>query len=179
MLCERCHKQLATLKYTEVVNGKAYKRNLCERCLKELQADANSGFEVSGSAPSPKGIFASRSSAAKSEQQLEAKGKQVCQACGMRLSIVLKSNTVGCPDCYGAFKEEIEPVLRERHTALLHRGKIPRLEDNRTRLRLNLQSKRALLRSALRTEEYEQAAALRDEIRSLEQMISSSNPGTS
>jgi len=162
VLCERCHKSLATLKYTEVVNGTAHERNICEQCLTALQGDGGSGFEVSGSAPAPK-----RRRAAESNVDVVRSGA-ACTTCGASLREILKSGRVGCHDCYEQFYDEIEPLLVSRHTALRHRGKAPHHDEDRAKYRHELQSKRALLRSALKMESYEEAAVLRDEIRTLE-----------
>jgi protein arginine kinase activator len=87
---------------------------------------------------------------------------------------VLDSGRVGCTECYTAFAAEIEPMLNALHGSTTHRGKVSRVGDVRTRLRADLQTKRALLRSALETENYEEAAALRDDIRQLEMRLPSS-----
>ena len=50
----------------------------------------------------------------------------------------------------------------------VEQGKVARLDYARARLRADLQAKRTLLRTVLQAEKYEEAARLRDEIRSLE-----------
>ena len=50
-------------------------------------------------------------------------------------------------------------------------------DDARARVRSELQSKRALLKTALNLENYEEAASLRDEIRSLETGLVASEAG--
>jgi protein arginine kinase activator len=167
MLCERCHKNLSTLRYTEVVNGKAFVRNICNGCLDDLQDSAATGFEVSGSAPAAKNHEAY-------DIELESLTlHEACTSCAMPLSDVLKIGRLGCPQCYVQFGARIEPLLSDKHPALRHRGKAPHVDDARTRLRSELQAKRALLRSALKTESYEEAAQLRDAIRSLETSVGS------
>jgi protein arginine kinase activator len=66
------------------------------------------------------------------------------------------------------FAADLEPVLMGMHGATRHLGKVPQADDAGARARSDLQAKRALLRSALETEDYEEAAALRDTIHSLE-----------
>jgi protein-arginine kinase activator protein McsA len=51
------------------------------------------------------------------------------------------------------------------------------MDDARARLRADLQTKRALLRSVLRAENYEEAARLRDEIQSLETGLNMAESG--
>lgn len=173
MLCERCHKRLATLRFTEVVNGKAAVRNICRECLDELQNDANSGFEVQG-APTAR---QRQRAEARAESAAEAAPEKTCPSCGIRLDTVLKDGRVGCVVCFDTFREPLESLLRGVHTALRHRGKSPRLNSRRDKLRTELQSKRALLRSALKSERYEEAAVLRDEIRGLEEGLEQAATG--
>jgi protein-arginine kinase activator protein McsA len=65
-------------------------------------------------------------------------------------------------------------MLTALHGNTQHAGKTSKMDDMRTRLRADLQTKRALLRSALETERYEEAAALRDGIRELETVLGAS-----
>jgi protein arginine kinase activator len=92
-----------------------------------------------------------------------------CSVCGSTLQDVLLSRTAGCGECYRAFGDKLDETLRERHAGLKHRGKTPQLDDERARIRADLQAKRALLRSALKEENYEEAAVLRDSIAKLEE----------
>ena len=85
---------------------------------------------------------------------------------------------VGCADCYDAFAEELDTILMDIHAGLTHTGKIPHLDDSRTRVRADLQTKRALLKSSLGAERYEEAAVLRDEIKQLEKGLDAPRPGT-
>ena len=164
MLCERCHKRLATLRYSEVVNGKAAVRNICRRCLEEIQGDAGAGFEVQG-APTARHR---RAAAASEEHPIATTSERQCPSCGMPLEDVLKTGQIGCNVCYETFSEPLESLIRGVHTAMRHRGKMPRIDSARDRKRAELQSKRALLRSALKMENYEEAAVLRDQIKALE-----------
>jgi protein-arginine kinase activator protein McsA len=48
------------------------------------------------------------------------------------------------------------------------------MDDSKAQLRADLQTKRGLLRSVLKAEKYEDAARLRDEIRTLENTLQTS-----
>lgn len=173
MLCERCHKNLAVLKYTEVVNGKAFVRNICATCLGQLQSDPGTGFEVSGAAPAPK-----RRAGAGSAPADVTVPNESCPSCGMPLTALLKEGAAGCQACYRHFDAAVDAMLRDRQYGLRHRGKTPQHDDRRAALRGELQTKRALLRSALKMESYEEAAVLRDQIRDLETTLGASAAGT-
>jgi protein arginine kinase activator len=167
MLCPKCNKNLATVRYAEVVDGKVTEVHLCAECLAQHQQMAAGDFQLSGAPPSPK-------RPAGGGDVAELKGvKATCSLCSTELKDVLKTGKVGCPVCYTSFTESVGTLLRSIHTALRHRGKGRQMDSARERVRVELQSKRALLRSALKTENYEEAAALRDEIRVLEEGLGS------
>jgi len=84
---------------------------------------------------------------------------------------VLESSQAGCAKCYQEFREELSSSLAEFQAGLRHRGKMLRVDDDRERIRAELHAKRALLRTALKTENYEEAATLRDIIRELEMAL--------
>ncbi len=164
MLCQKCHKNLATIRYAEVVDGKVTDLQLCSDCLSRIQ-DSTSGFELAGAAPSPKRLGAARETPAPAGPSL------VCRACGASLQHALKAGRVGCSACYTQFADSIDSIIRNMHGALRHRGKAPRVDDTREQLRSRLQNKRALLRSSLKLENYEEAAVIRDEIKALEEAL--------
>lgn len=159
MLCQKCHKSLATVRYAEVVDGQVTDQHLCAQCLALHQKNASPGFELPGPSPTLRKTVQDRVSLA---------AKRTCPSCGSLLSRVAEEGKVGCTACYEAFGDQIESILEGLHRALRHKGKVAHLEDSRARLRADLQTKRGLLRSVLRAEQYEQAATLRDEIKSLE-----------
>ena len=76
---------------------------------------------------------------------------------------------MGCPACYEAFKEELEGTIRSIHGNTKHVGRAPaRFRQGRER-QDKLAQLRAQMKEAIANEAFEQAAALRDEIRSLEE----------
>jgi protein arginine kinase activator len=162
MLCQRCHKNLATVRYAEVIDGKVTDRHLCESCMTQYQEGQGTGFALTSTPttarrPAAQGIF--RESVPEQRR---------CPTCGIMLTEIVALHIVGCSQCYTQFRGEIDTILRETHRAGAHRGKNPRVNDDRARQRQSLQSKRTLLRSMLRREKYEEAALLRDDIHSME-----------
>jgi protein arginine kinase activator len=163
MLCQKCHKNLATVRYAEVIDGQVKELHMCSACINEHHAEEASGFALSGDAPAPRRNVRRR----KQSETLTANVE--CQSCGSESKQIAQESIVGCAVCYDTFGDELENLVRERHAALIHRGKAPNRDDQREKVRVELQTKRALLRSALRSERYEEAASLRDVIKALEQ----------
>ncbi|MBX7259185.1 MAG: hypothetical protein K1Y02_22675 [Candidatus Hydrogenedentes bacterium] len=165
MLCQRCHKNIATVRYAEVVDGKVAEQHVCSDCMAKQQDIAASGFELAGAAPTPK-----KQKAAPPATDTVVSHK-ACRTCGAELKDVMQDGRVGCAVCYESFGDHLDSILRGMHTSLRHRGKAPRMDDQRELLRAELQTKRALLRSSLKSENYEEAAKLRDAIRGIEEAL--------
>ena len=78
---------------------------------------------------------------------------------------------MGCPACYTAFSDELSEVIRAIHGRGEHRGRLSAgYRASRDRLS-RLEELRGKLKQAVEAEEYELAAGLRDEIRSLESAL--------
>lgn len=172
MLCQKCHKNLASLRYAEVVDGHVTEQHLCPACM-AAQDTEETGFALA--APT----LNTRKASAGDVAEEALREQRPCPACGTLLRTVLAEGSVGCGQCYTAFGDDIESILEGLHPSLVHKGKTLRQDDARAKLRTELQSKRALLRSVLRTENYEEAAKLRDLIRTLENDLSVSEAGAS
>ena len=172
MLCQKCHKNLASVRYAEVVDGQVNNLHLCQDCLDRQQDDAEVGFELG----SPTPFAGVRANVAASISRAMA-SVETCDACETSLQTIMDTGRVGCSTCYETFPAQLEALLEGMHVAVNHRGKNPRTDDTRARIRADLQNKRALLKTALNLENYEEAAGLRDDIRALETGLGASEAG--
>lgn len=171
MLCQKCQTNLASVRYAEVVDGQVTEQQLCPGCVAALERGVPSGFDLAGAARPERKAARSRATAEQETEQV------ACAVCGIPLSTVVSQGRAGCPGCYSGFGERLIPTLQGLHRFTTHKGKAARAASVRDRLRTDLQSKRALLRSVLRAENYEEAARLRDEIRQLESGLALSGSG--
>ena len=170
MLCQKCHKNLATVRYAEVVDGKVANVNLCSECLAKQQDDGATGFELSGKAPEPKGFTIPQ------DKQARPAVHRTCPSCGMKQRDALRRERFGCRQCYDSFAEGVESRLQEVHGAdnvgvSATGARNPAWTVPASVFGENVQTKRSLLRSALKMESYEEAAVLRDAIRGLEAQL--------
>lgn len=166
MLCDKCGKRPATVHYQQVVNGTVSEQHLCGQCA----AESGWGF---GELDFNK-LF---SSAVRSEKK-----SAVCPKCGMSLAEFRQGGRLGCADCYAAFAEALQPLIKRYHGERRHRGKIKRplkyapdsnellsLPDgilaNKTYEKLALQKQLAEL---VELEKFEEAAKVRDRLRAVE-----------
>ena len=171
MLCQKCHKRPGTIRYAEVVDGRVTDQFWCSECLAR-QRSGSDGFEISEVSPTRPNRDSIHSVVSR-----VVRAQRACPACDTQLRKIIETNRVGCPTCYETFKDELKEMLSKQHDQTAHKGKAAHLTDARTQLRSDLRAKRALLRSVLKAENYEEAATLRDEIRSLETGLYMSESG--
>lgn len=163
MICKRCMKNVAKIKFSEVVDGHVIQHHLCSSCYESWQRDA-SGFTLEVPKPTRR---SARDSEARQAKTPTAEAKR-CATCGTTLTRMVETASVGCATCYSVFGREIESILEGLHRGLVHRGKSLQCDDARAELAKELQARRFLLRNMLKEENYEEAARLRDEIAALE-----------
>ena len=173
MLCEQCKQREATTHIQRVINGHAEQFHLCGACAREAGlanlAMPNFGFHLSD-------LFSGflGSSLQQAQPQL---APARCGFCGSSLREITQSGRAGCAQCYATFYDALEPALQRIHGALEHMGRSPTGKtpeiDPAARSRRQAEQKIARLReeiaAAVREEDYERAAKLRDEIRKLEE----------
>lgn len=172
MLCETCKKRTATVFYNENMNGKTRSFSLCGECAAKLRekGDIQDITSMIGSFADPfsdlhneffHGFFGIPAEKAIS-------GQKKCPDCGCTYAEIEKSGRVGCPTCYTTFEAELARLIRSVHGATTHLGSVPSRHRAKQALEEQLKQKRAALKEAIQKEDYEHAAALRDEIRAME-----------
>lgn len=159
-MCDVCGKNEATVHLTEIVNDKVTKLHLCEECAKEKGAEMEEHFGLSDLLAGLADLGAT------AEPSIVDSIK--CPTCGFTYQDFKKVGRLGCGHCYDAFKKQLAPLLKRIHGADRHVGKIPvtigkTIKDTRTLQELKIQ-----MEKAIQTEEFEEAARLRDKIRDLE-----------
>ncbi|RDV84749.1 UvrB/UvrC motif-containing protein [Ammonifex thiophilus] len=161
MLCERCHKRPATVHYTEIVNNQKKELHLCEECAREM--GVSFGFP-------PQFPFHSLLSGLffPAGEEVEAEREVRCPRCGLTEREFAARGLLGCPQCYSALRPAVEQVLRRVHGVARHTGKAPRRQKEVVGKLTEIERLRRELAEAVRREEYERAAELRDRIRELE-----------
>ena len=102
-------------------------------------------------------------------KELARLSKTTCSECGISYMDFHSTGRLGCANDYKVFSRELTPLIERIHGSAKHVGKIPPgagrevVKENRL-LRL-----RKDLKDAIQREAYEEAAKIRDEIRSVEE----------
>jgi protein arginine kinase activator len=156
--CQRCPKP-ATLHLTEIIGPKQIEEmHFCEECAQKHL------YELPEKLPEPKPVV----EASKDDAEIEALNKMECPQCGITFKDFRSTGRLGCPHDYTVFKKELVPLLENIHGEVKHQGKAPRRKYPQSASLSQLGQLRKKLQHAVGTEDYEQAARLRDEIRKLE-----------
>ena len=149
---------------TQIVDGKMQKVNLCEGCSKEKGVQDPTGFAL---ADLLLGIGAA--------EEIEKGGSSTrCTVCGFTQADFKKTGRLGCSSCYVAFAEGLNSLLKAMHKGTSHVGKLPAHAQKTLALSDRMKTLAENLRKAVQEENYETAAALRDEIRQLENQLAES-----
>jgi protein arginine kinase activator len=180
MKCRACPKA-AVLHITEVLPDDRFEElHFCEECGRRyLYAAPESGKASKVAAPDETDEFAEAIDAAalvatEAAGLIEADGPDArpCEVCGLKFVEFRNSGRLGCPHDYDHFREELLPLLESIHGDAVHAGKTPKAPARPTpkppRDAGELTSLRKKLTRAVKDEDYEAAARLRDRIRELE-----------
>jgi protein arginine kinase activator len=96
--------------------------------------------------------------------------KKVCPGCGLTSQRFKKEGRLGCNECYTVFSKEIGRIVGKMFGRTQHHGKFPkRLKAYKTFL-IDIEELKKQLESAVKREDYEVAAGLRDRIKELESL---------
>jgi protein arginine kinase activator len=160
MVCDNCGQNEAIIHLTHIEDNQVTTRHLCEECAAEkgLQpGDSNANFPLTdflakvgkpGSETSPPGP---------------------CPFCGMKFDQFKKTGRLGCPHCYASFEANLKGLLRRLHGGTQHMGKVYLPPDpTEGQQQERLAGLRRKLSKAVEREDFERAAELRDQIRTLE-----------
>lgn len=163
MQCDFCDKK-ATVFLTQLVEGEMKKMCLCEECAKEKGVSDPTGFSLAdvilgGGDPQEVGLIVESDTPG---------GGAACPACGFSFDKFQQVGRLGCSECYAAFREEIERRLKGMHKGTVHVGRVPEGLLAAHEKRQRLQKLHERLEQAVASENYEEAAGLRDEIREIE-----------
>lgn len=161
MLCQNCKKNEATTHIKTIVNGEATEAHLCSDCAKSLGYDgvfSDFGFNFSDMLSS---FFSEPVMAGLGGRSLR------CDKCGSTFNDIVRSGKIGCGDCYSTFYDKLLPSLERLHGRTSHEGKIPNciveVPDKTEKEKLQDE-----LDEAVKSQDYEKAAELRDKIKGME-----------
>lgn len=159
MLCQLCHKNEATIEFTEIINNQMMQLHLCEECAHQKGIEMEQPFSIADFLAGMGDLT----------QVPETKKTPVkCPRCNMTMDDFRKIGRFGCGECYNAFKASLLPLLKRIHGAVRHTGKAKTGMSGAAVKTTALMALRQKLQRAIDNEEFEEAANIRDKIRELE-----------
>lgn len=166
MLCNVCKKNEARVHLSQIAEGKTTRVDLCEFCAKERGFDEAS--LVSDLINKIQGKEAALLSSTGGEAALR------CRVCGYTQADFKKTGRLGCAHCYEAFEGKLKKILQSMHPAGGHVGKTPeKLKAKKIPQELEARSLQLQeqLKRAVKREQFEEAARLRDELKAVGEEI--------
>ncbi len=163
MTCQFCNKNPANILFTIIVNNEKKDIRICNKCAEEK------GFSnpMGGIPLLLSGIIFGIAE----EKMIELINKEtsskniVCNDCGLTYKEFKTSGLLGCESCYKAFEEDLKVILRRIHGnnkhLIIKNKKSSLIEKTLSGLRKELEE-------AVKQEEFEEAAQIRDKIRDIE-----------
>lgn len=166
MICEECGENQSTVHLTKIINGKINKVNLCEKCAKKhKELDFESNFSIHNF------LTGLLDNVNEGTMKIDSRTKNKCDRCGMTYGKFRQKGRLGCNHCYDSFKEKLIPLFNRIHGHDSHVGKVPKRAGGIIRVKKQIEDLRNQLNLAVRKEEFEKAAELRDKIKDFEEEI--------
>ncbi len=177
MKCQNCGKNEANVRYTQVINGDKEELFLCERCANKMKLDMNFNFGFDD-------IFSSFFVEPALIKPLDISEGLVCDSCGMKYDEFAKNGMLGCENCYRVFSRKLDNVLKKLHGNNRHIEELDRpqpiVKESKSKKKTKNEEIAELkekLNNCIKSEDYEQAAILRDKIKKLEKSLNDKERG--
>jgi len=162
MNCDICSKKKATVHLTEIIDGQMTEMHLCEECARQKSVQMEQQFGLADLLAGLGGF----SKQVKEEEKINLQ----CDNCTMTYDDFRKFGRLGCSKCYESFEKHLSTLLKKIHGSNQHLGKTPKKIPQSQRKKLeNIQDFKHQLNHAIKVEDFEEAAILRDKIRGMEQ----------
>jgi protein arginine kinase activator len=158
-----CKKNEATIHLTEIIEGVRTEMHVCEYCANQQ------GISVKGQIPINE-LLSNLLNVQPSDEDMDELVEQdiTCPHCGFTLEQFRKEPLLGCPYDYEVFDKSLASIIEKAHDGnTVHRGKVPSKASDSEKKQIELLKLRQELDAAVRKEDYETAARLRDTINRL------------
>lgn len=161
MLCDGCKKREANMMLHMITNGQLATRSLCAECARKAHGEMAQAFSTMGMRMEGLNSMVER----QEEQEAIRLPKMICASCRTPYEDIDHDTVFGCPNCYQAFHQMVIDFLSGLQEKAVFDGVDGQLSQPQLPLRDELKER---LQEAIRHEDYEQAAQLRDELNKLE-----------
>ncbi|MCP4176732.1 MAG: hypothetical protein GY756_03115 [bacterium] len=184
MLCEICKQNKATIHIQEIINNTKKTLHICQHCAdkKGVEGVGIQGINISEilyNLSTNTGSLDENDNHYKNpiiDEPVKNTASIFCPKCKLDLSEFKKTGRLGCENCYSAFEEVLSKTLSNMHRGTVHMGKKPSEDaSNSSFIKIDLINLQRQLDEHIKKEEYEKAAEIRDQIKSLKNNIGAIN----
>ena len=157
--CQMCNKNPAVILIHQTINNKKKEINLCETCafMSGFIEEKNDNIEFNLSKFILSGLTFR-------EKDNKTSLRKTCPVCGTTLLTINKEKRCGCSECYTVFRRELKRKFRKYYKVTVHKGKYPKRLKIFKKYLFDIRELKEKLKTAIKVEDYESAAALRDKI---------------
>ncbi|MCI6824993.1 MAG: UvrB/UvrC motif-containing protein [Ruminococcus bromii] len=167
MKCQKCGANNANTHVKTIINGEFKEYDLCSNCAKKM-GYTNVFSDMEDEFSNFLGSFFGNVLPARTQATR-------CEFCGTTYPEIAKTGHVGCAKCYDVFADELYPSIRRIHGNTTHCGKNSKRAENAKAEKPVEQTKedkikalKAELDKAVKEQNFEHAAELRDKIKEME-----------
>ena len=168
-VCQHCSVNPATIHYTELREDERIELHVCEECALEQGLSTETA------------VLGMGASLIQASMEAMATENRRCPDCGITFKEFRRRGRLGCPRDYEVFADALIPMIEKMHGgASKHVGRISDVHaaaDAVTLLSAAIRKLKRRMHKAIRAEQYEEAASLRDEIVEHEQRLQRETEG--
>jgi protein arginine kinase activator len=164
MQCQICNKRTATIHLTEINDGVRSEMHICEQCAAEQGVAAQSQMSINE-------LLSHLLAVQPTDEEMFGPSEKdmACPNCGFTLDRLRKEGSLGCPMDYKVFEAALVPLIERAHNGKsTHCGKVPTKVPTDTKKFVELSQLRRQLEDAVKDEDYELAARLRDQMKQMQ-----------
>ena len=163
--CDKCGAENANTHVKTIINGEFREYDLCSACAHKL-GYSNPFADMESEFSHMLGSFFGNVLPARTQSTR-------CEFCGSTYAEIANTGQVGCAHCYELFADRLNPSIVRIHGNAAHCGKHSKAaaqarEEHAETKEEKLRRLQSQLDEAIKQQEFERAAELRDEIKEME-----------
>ncbi|OUU21665.1 MAG: hypothetical protein CBC13_08720 [Planctomycetia bacterium TMED53] len=166
MLCEKCQQNEVTVHLTDIVNNTKKEYHLCRDCAQSHGVSIKATLENFKNLTIPE--FYSPPAKGDSESAQDSAPSD-CPDCGMSYAKFRKEGKFGCARDYDLFSDSLDELFGKIQPSTQHKGRVPARFHGVVSQSMEVERLRQKMEQAAIDEDYEKAAAIKSQLKSLEQ----------